>query len=212
MLGRPTNTSLTFCKTASSLESKHKNITTSVHSITRQNSITQRIDLITTDPATKRTKFNSLAALKMMQLVLFLATFALIQSVVNGFVVTLPSICSKTTSTAAFAKDIKEDETENSNGQKGFFGEFFDIFKNMDDVAEDFFYKRMGKGEIFYGKRKYKPSGDVEGEYNGFGLSDKLKIDMTREYKEAWLEEKRMRDEMRAIKEEKERKDAARYD
>ena len=103
-----------------------------------------------------------------------------------------------------------DESSDNKNESKGFINEFFDMFKNFDDVAEDFFYKRMGKGEIFYGKRKYKPSGDVEGEYNGFGLSDKLKIDMTREYKEAWLEEKRMRDEMRMIREEKEARDRSR--
>eukprot|EP00551_Chaetoceros_affinis_P013992 CAMPEP_0203696764 /NCGR_PEP_ID=MMETSP0091-20130426/7889_1 /ASSEMBLY_ACC=CAM_ASM_001089 /TAXON_ID=426623 /ORGANISM="Chaetoceros affinis, Strain CCMP159" /LENGTH=158 /DNA_ID=CAMNT_0050568599 /DNA_START=83 /DNA_END=559 /DNA_ORIENTATION=- len=107
-----------------------------------------------------------------------------------------------------YAKD--KDETEKGEESKGIIGGFFDMFANLDDVAEDFFYKRMGKGEIFYGKRKYKPSGDVEGEYNGFGLSDKLKIDMTREYKEAWLEEKRMRDEIRMIREEKERRDSSR--
>jgi len=103
-----------------------------------------------------------------------------------------------------------DESSDNKKESKGFINEFFDMFKNFDDVAEDFFYKRMGKGEIFYGKRKYKPSGDVEGEYNGFGLSDKLKIDMTREYKEAWLEEKRMRDEMRMIREEKEARDRSR--
>jgi len=94
---------------------------------------------------------------------------------------------------------------DNEKG-KGLIGEFFDMLSSLDNIAEDFFYKRMGKGEIFYGKRKYKPSGDVDGEYNGFGLSDKLKIDMTREYKEAWLEEKRMRDEIQQLKEDKERR------
>eukprot|EP00978_Attheya_sp_CCMP212_P041639 scaffold241197_cov37-Attheya_sp.AAC.1 len=59
----------------------------------------------------------------------------------------------------------------------------------MDDVVDDFFNKRMGNGEIFYGKRKFKPSGSVEGDYNGMGLTDKLKIDITRERKEEWLEE-----------------------
>ena len=96
------------------------------------------------------------------------------------------------------------------NKKEGFFGGLVDAFNNLDGIAEDFFYKRMGKGEIFYGKRAYKPSGDVEGDYQGFGLSDKLKIDMTREYKEAWLEEKKMRDEMKRIKEEKEARDRSR--
>ena len=98
-------------------------------------------------------------------------------------------------------------EEEMETKKKGLFGGFF---STLDDVAEDFFYKRMGKGEIFYGKRKFKPSGDVDGDYNGFGLSDKLKIDMTREYKDAWLEEKQMRDELKLIKAEKEERDASR--
>mmetsp|Transcript_18334 Transcript_18334/g.21169 ORF Transcript_18334/g.21169 Transcript_18334/m.21169 type:complete len:141 (+) Transcript_18334:184-606(+) len=111
----------------------------------------------------------------------------------------LNSSKSRNMNTLFSAKD------DNEKG-KGLIGEFFDMLSSLDNIAEDFFYKRMGKGEIFYGKRKYKPSGDVDGEYNGFGLSDKLKIDMIREYKEAWLEEKRMRDEIQQLKEDKERR------
>ena len=70
-----------------------------------------------------------------------------------------------------------------------------DMVSNLDDVIDDFFNKRMGNGETFYGKRKYKPSGNVEGEYNGFGLTDKGRIDVTRARKEAFLEEKRRREE-----------------
>ena len=80
-----------------------------------------------------------------------------------------------------------------------------DMFQNMDDVVDDFFNKRMGNGEIFYGKRKYKPSGTVEGDYNGFGLSDFQKIEMTKERKNEWLEEQRWRKEMAELREEKER-------
>ena len=97
-------------------------------------------------------------------------------------------------------------EEESKNG--GVFSGITDFFGNMDAIAEDFFYKRMGKGEIFYGKRKFKPSGEVEGDYQGLGLSDKLKIDMAREYRAEWLEEKRMRDEMRMLREEKEKRNA----
>lgn len=131
----------------------------------------------------------------------------------QGFSVSSSSqlrVVSQSTRLHAQESENGDESSDNKNESKGFINEFFDMFKNFDDVAEDFFYKRMGKGEIFYGKRKYKPSGDVEGEYNGFGLSDKLKIDMTREYKEAWLEEKRMRDEMRMIREEKEARDRSR--
>ena len=97
-----------------------------------------------------------------------------------------------------------------SGGKKkgGIFSEVGAFFGTLDDVAEDFFYKRMGKGEIFYGKRKFKPSGDVEGDYKGMGLTDKVKIDMAREYKEEWLEEKRMRDEMRMLREDKDKRNA----
>lgn len=64
----------------------------------------------------------------------------------------------------------------------------------MDDMIDDFFYKRMGNGEIFYGKRKVKPSGKVEGEYNGFGLSDKQRIEDSRVVKLARLEQKRLKE------------------
>lgn len=49
----------------------------------------------------------------------------------------------------------------------------------------------MGNGEVFYGKRKYKPSGKVENSYSGYGLSDKGKIDAVREYKRMREEEKK---------------------
>mmetsp|Transcript_34921 Transcript_34921/g.41708 ORF Transcript_34921/g.41708 Transcript_34921/m.41708 type:complete len:172 (-) Transcript_34921:431-946(-) len=80
---------------------------------------------------------------------------------------------------------------------KGFnpISEFFDMFSNIDDVIDDFYFKRMGNGEIFYGKRKYKPSGEVDGKYDGFGLSDRSKIDTTREYRAQWQEEKKRRKE-----------------
>mmetsp|Transcript_2738 Transcript_2738/g.3889 ORF Transcript_2738/g.3889 Transcript_2738/m.3889 type:complete len:152 (+) Transcript_2738:179-634(+) len=94
--------------------------------------------------------------------------------------------------------DNDDNLTQKSKG--GPFGGIVDMFSNFDDVIDDFFYKRMGKGEIFYGKRKYKPSGTVEGSYNGMGLSDKLKIDMTRQYREDMLEERKMRKEIEQLK------------
>ncbi len=45
--------------------------------------------------------------------------------------------------TILYAKD--EEKGEKS---KGIIGDFFDMFANLDDVAEDFFYKRMGKGQF----------------------------------------------------------------
>ena len=41
--------------------------------------------------------------------------------------------------------------------------------QNMDSVIDDFVYKRMGAGEQWYGKRKYNPSGKIDGKYNGMG-------------------------------------------
>ena len=64
------------------------------------------------------------------------------------------------------------------------FAEIADIFQNLDDVIDDFFNKRMGNGEIFYGKRKYKPSGAVDSEYNGGGFSDWHKMEAAREFRE----------------------------
>jgi hypothetical protein len=75
------------------------------------------------------------------------------------------------------------------------FAEIIDIFTNFDDVVDDFFNKRMGNGEIFYGKRKYKPSGTVESEYNGGGFSDWRKIEAAREFRE---ERARIREEEKA--------------
>jgi hypothetical protein len=71
-------------------------------------------------------------------------------------------------------------------------GEFFSSF---DDVIDDFMNKRMGNGEVFYGKRKFKPSGrpNTEGKYSGMGMSDKARIDTVREYKEEVMERQRQR-------------------
>jgi hypothetical protein len=65
------------------------------------------------------------------------------------------------------------------------------LFK--DDVIDDFMFKKMGNGEVFYGKRKINPSGreNTEGTYNGMGISDKVKIDESRQRKEEYLEERR---------------------
>ena len=54
------------------------------------------------------------------------------------------------------------------------------MFTNFDDVVDDFFNKRMGAGEQWYGKRKYNPSGRVDGDYNGMGRSDWKKIEFAR--------------------------------
>ena len=77
------------------------------------------------------------------------------------------------------------------------------MLASLDDVIDDFFNRRMGNGEVFYGKRKYKPSGrpNTEGYYNGMGISDKTKIDVARARKEQMLEAK-----MRRMEEEEARR------
>jgi hypothetical protein len=72
-----------------------------------------------------------------------------------------------------------------------------DMFSAMDDVIDDFMGKRMGNGELFYGKRKNKPSGrlNMEGDYNGMGYSDPLRIERARQRKEEVLAKKRLREE-----------------
>ncbi|KAL7545939.1 hypothetical protein ACHAWF_009287 [Thalassiosira exigua] len=75
--------------------------------------------------------------------------------------------------------------------------ELADMFSNFDDIVDDFFNKRMGNGEVFYGKRKYKPSGKVTTNYNGGGFSDWRKIEAAREFRE---ERARMREEAKENK------------
>ena len=88
---------------------------------------------------------------------------------------------------------LRAKDAENENVSRPFFARVKSMITNLDDIVDDFVGKRMGNGEQFYGKRKYKPSGRIDGEYNGMGLSDRLKIDVTREYKNERLEEQRRR-------------------
>jgi hypothetical protein len=67
---------------------------------------------------------------------------------------------------------------------KTFFEDLKGMFRNFDDVVDDFVYKRMGAGEQWYGKRKYNPSGRVDGDYNGMGRSDYFRIEIARVQKE----------------------------
>jgi hypothetical protein len=71
--------------------------------------------------------------------------------------------------------------------------DFNDMLSNFDDVIDDFMGKRMGNGELFYGKRQFNPSGrdSTDGQYNGMGMSDKHRIDVARERKELFLEQRR---------------------
>lgn len=72
--------------------------------------------------------------------------------------------------------------------------ELADMMRSLDDVIDDFMNKRMGNGEVFYGKRKYKPSGkdNTEGKYNGMGLTDKARIDAARQAKESAVPRRRL--------------------
>eukprot|EP00980_Cylindrotheca_fusiformis_P009261 scaffold2018_cov113-Cylindrotheca_fusiformis.AAC.15 len=91
------------------------------------------------------------------------------------------------------------DESKGSNKQGGIFQDFF---SNFDDIVDDFLNKRMGNGEAFYGKRKYKPSGKVEGDYNGMGRSNHYQIELARVQRE----EMKFRKQQRQQEEENRRK------
>jgi len=75
--------------------------------------------------------------------------------------------------------------------------ELGDMFQNLDDIIDDFFNKRMGQGEVFYGQRRYKPSNrpNTQGKYNGMGISDKARIDFVRARKEERMEMLRIKRE-----------------
>jgi|Transcript_18032 hypothetical protein len=141
-----------------------------------------------------------------------LATFILLSALfldASGFGTQKNSLCSSPMGASFFALengDNNDDVSNNPLSKIPILGGIVDVFSNMDDVVDDFFNKRMGNGEIFYGKRKFKPSGTVEGDYNGMGLTDKLKIDITRDRKEEWLEEKKMREEIEELRRAKERR------
>ncbi|CAB9530205.1 expressed unknown protein [Seminavis robusta] len=108
---------------------------------------------------------------------------------IEAFVVSPTSVAS---STQSFG--LSGSNQDNDGGKGNPFGGFFkDFMSSVDDQVDDFFNKRMGNGEAFYGKRKSNPSGKVEGQYNGMGLTDKLRIDVARARKEAFLEEKERR-------------------
>ena len=91
--------------------------------------------------------------------------------------------------------DVEEDITQQQQQQFSFpnpLAELADMWQNFDDIVDDFFNKRMGNGEQFYGQRKYKPSGKVTTDYNGYGFSDFRKIEAAREFRE---ERARMKEE-----------------
>lgn len=93
------------------------------------------------------------------------------------------------------AKQATSLKSNNNEGEKqggDFFKDLKGMFSSFDDVVDDFVYKRMGAGEQWYGKRKYNPSGKVEGDYNGMGQSDHFRIELARVQKEE-MEKRRQR-------------------
>ena len=86
------------------------------------------------------------------------------------------------------------DDRDQSNNKKpkNIFEDIRGMLANFDDVVDDFVMKRMGAGEQWYGKRKYNPSGRVDGDYNGMGRSSHYAIEIARVQKEV-MEERRQR-------------------
>ena len=100
----------------------------------------------------------------------------------------------------AFAPRIRNIQSSSNdvlclNQSRNPFSELIDMFQNFDDIIDDFMDKKMGNGEVFYGKRKYNPSGEFEGDYEGFGLTDFRKIEGARAMKEAAMERRLQREQ-----------------
>lgn len=87
------------------------------------------------------------------------------------------------------------DNEEGRSKPKGFLADLQGMLKNFDDVVDDFLFKRMGAGEMWYGKRKYDPSGKVDGDYNGMGRTDLIQIEIARAKKEEIDRKRRRRQE-----------------
>ena len=121
----------------------------------------------------------------MYRFISFLVACLLVANI-EAFVTRFPA----TTKTANL---VSLNAQPNGNDGKSGGGFMSGFMKNVDQQIDDFFNKRMGNGEVFYGKGKFNPSGKVEGDYNGMGLTDKTRIDMARARKEAFLEEREER-------------------
>jgi hypothetical protein len=108
----------------------------------------------------------------------------------SGFYIPGKPGCDARCNTAVFVNGSEEPSNKPKN--KNFLDDLKDVMKNFDDVVDDFVMKRMGAGEQWYGKRKYNPSGRVDGEYNGMGRSSHYSIEIARVQKEV-LEERRQK-------------------
>lgn len=85
------------------------------------------------------------------------------------------------TSLSLFGSNKNSEEMDDEPNKKGFMSDFMGGF---DAIVDDFLFKRMGNGEQFYGERKFNPSGNIEGDYNGMGQSDLMRIEIARVRKE----------------------------
>mmetsp|Transcript_7455 Transcript_7455/g.20161 ORF Transcript_7455/g.20161 Transcript_7455/m.20161 type:complete len:160 (-) Transcript_7455:420-899(-) len=130
---------------------------------------------------------------------LVVATMMLCDANVASAFAPLPA--ATTTTTATMCKAFNQNAQRNGVAQLqakpgdkegGFFSNVKNMMNDFDDVMDDFFFKRMGAGEQWYGKRKSNPSGRVDGNYNGMGRSDQIKIEIARAMKEE-MELKRTR-------------------
>ena len=133
-------------------------------------------------------KTNTSSVIYSFVIICIIATTALAFGIPSPIIRTSCSSSFSTTTNRSAQKETKnndeETQTTNENAILSFAKSLVDLFENFDDVMDDFMNKRMGNGELFYGKRKYKPSGKISGQYNGFGLSDKGRIEGVQFYKE----------------------------
>ena len=114
---------------------------------------------------------------------------ALLVTTSSGFYVPIkPGFGVKYSSTTVHADGNMEPPSKPRN----FLDDIKGMFQNFDDVVDDFVMKRMGAGEQWYGKRKYNPSGRIDGDYNGMGRSSHYSIEIARVQKEV-LEERRQK-------------------
>lgn len=129
----------------------------------------------------------------MRSFLVVLATLCLV-SFNDAFVTNFPTNIARHPGMIQAQNDNNNNNDNNNQNSGSFFSnmiqDFQDMASNIDDVVDDFVFKRMGAGEQWYGKRKYKPSGSVQGDYNGMGKSDKYKIDVARFDREKMLEKK----------------------
>ena len=114
--------------------------------------------------------------------------------------VSLPSTTAQGKSSTLLREKWEPDGEKQQFSFPNPLAELADMWQSFDDIVDDFFNKRMGNGEQFYGKRKYKPSGKYSEEYNGYGFSDLRKIEAAKEFRE---ERARMKKERLAAEREK---------